>query len=87
MNKHIIVSKKSKVKRKTQQEALVEMLESRGSITSFEAFLLAGITRLAGQILALKKKGFKFKGETIKIKTRYCESYIKRYFLVKKGCL
>lgn len=54
----------------TQCEKILQYIEEKGSITTFEAFTVLGCTRLASRICDLKKLGYKFKTDTEKGKNR-----------------
>lgn len=55
----------------TQCEMIVQWLHDYGSITTFEAFVDLGITRLASRICDLNKQGYKFEKEFKTAKNRY----------------
>lgn len=64
---------------KTQQRVFDYMLEF-GSITSLQAFVDLGESRLSAVIFELKKKGVTISGETKSVKNRFGETrYIKEY--------
>lgn len=64
----------------TQRDAVIDYLNEHGSITQKEAINELGIYRLASRMSELKKEGFKFKKEMVKVPTRYKETtYIARY--------
>lgn len=60
-----------KVKEKSQIMAILSHLKKHKKITSFEAFLKYGSTRLSGHIYILKKRGYKISAKDISKKTRY----------------
>lgn len=69
----------------TQSEMVLEYIEDFGSITTYEAFIELGITRLSARIFDLKKKGYNFKKTMIKKKNRYGKK-IKFYKYELKEC-
>ena len=57
------------------------MLEE-GGITSHDAFVELGETRLSARIFELKKKGVSISSETISVQNRYGEKRsVKKYFI------
>lgn len=57
------------------------MVEEKG-ITSLDAFLELGETRLSARIFELKKKGVNISSETISVQNRYGEKRsVKKYFI------
>lgn len=42
----------------TQEAVILKHLQEHGSITSYEAFMRYGITRLSGRIFDLRRKGY-----------------------------
>lgn len=66
----------------TQTQAILMYLEEHGSITCREADRKLGIMRLPSRINDLKKMGYKFVGEMVKVPTRYGgTTRVKRYRL------
>lgn len=57
--------------RPTQCERILKYLNDFGSITQLEALRDLGIMRLASRISELKKKGYQFNKQRIKVQTRY----------------
>lgn len=55
----------------TQQQAVLNYIKDYGSITSWEAFMDLGVTRLSAYIYLLKKDGYKFKSSNITRTNRY----------------
>lgn len=49
----------------TQKELILRHLEQYGSITSWDAIMEYGVTRLADVIYRLKKDGYRIKSETV----------------------
>lgn len=58
----------------TQWEAVKKHLDEKGSISSFEAYDLYGITRLSHIIYMLRKKGEKIENKHVTKKNRYGHS-------------
>ena len=57
------------------------MVEENG-ITSLDAFVELGETRLSARIFELKKKGVNISSETISVQNRYGEKRsVKKYFI------
>lgn len=57
----------------TQCERVVQYINDWGSITTYDAFLDLGITRLSARIFDLRKQGYRFKVETVTKPNRYGE--------------
>lgn len=57
-------------KKTTQLEVVLMHLERFGTITSFEAFVGYGITRLSAIIYTLRKLGYKIESKTRTTKNR-----------------
>lgn len=55
----------------TQKEMILRHLEEYGKITSFEAFVEYGITRLAARIHDLRADGYKIKSTVQYARNRY----------------
>lgn len=53
-----------------QCELIVQYMTEHGSITTLDAFLDLGITRLASRIHDLKEAGYCIQAENIKVKNR-----------------
>ena len=69
----------------TQIKAILEHLQTHGSITSNEAFKLYGATRLSAIIYILRDKGYEIQSTSEKGKTRYGHhTTYARYIL--RGC-
>lgn len=69
----------------TQENKVLEYIKDFGSITSYQAFLDLGITRLSARIFELKNKGYEFEDEFVKTKNRYNETILyKKYKLIVK---
>lgn len=58
-------------KKMTQQEAVLEHLKTKGSLSSLQAIRLYGCTRLSARILQYKKQGYKFETTNKTTKNRY----------------
>ena len=58
----------------TQREAIIDYITEFGSITPMQAFADLGVTKLATRISEMRKDGWTFKIETIKVKNRYGKS-------------
>ena len=66
---------------KALQRVFDFMLEESG-ITSLDAFVELGETRLSARIFELKKKGVNISSENISVKNRYGEKRsVKKYFI------
>lgn len=57
--------------RKTQQDAVLEWLQTGAGITSFEAFKELGATRLSAIIFSLREKGYDIKTDSVQTKNRF----------------
>ena len=55
----------------TQRQAVLEHLQTHGSITSLEAIQLYGATRLSDIIFNLRKRGYQIITEPFTVKTRF----------------
>ena len=61
---------------------ILRHLQEFGSITSWEAIMEYGCTRLSQYIYLLRKKGFVIEDEVVKSKNRFGESnHFKKYYL------
>lgn len=66
----------------TQNEMLLDYLNKKGSITTYESFTELFITRLSARIYELKKKGYNFEEEWVIKKNRYGKTCsFKKYIL------
>ena len=66
----------------SQCSQVLEYIERFGSITQFEAMRDLGVMRLASRISELRKRGYDFSCEWIKVKNRLGKTCtIKRYSL------
>ena len=55
----------------TQEQRILKHLKENGSITSWEAIMEYGITRISARIFELRKQGYKITNERISTKNRY----------------
>ena len=70
----------------TQTEMILKHLQDYGSITTYEAFMEYGITRLPSRIFDLKSSNYKISDEWIYRKNRYGKKIkFKKYVLEKEG--
>lgn len=60
---------------------LLKYLKAFKSITSLEAINIFGETRLSARIYDLKKQGYKFKREPVRVHARDGWTYVTRYTL------
>lgn len=68
----------------TQNQRLIDYLDSHGSITQLEALNVLGIMRLASRISDLKRKGYHIDSKMDIVTNRYGEKCrVKRYELKK----
>ena len=66
----------------TQTDMVLDYLEKKGSITTWEAYSKLFITRLSAKIYDLKKLGYEFNEEWITKKNRYGRKVnFKKYIL------
>lgn len=65
--------------KKTQREAVIDYLNTYGSITRLDAFMDLGIAELPARICELEKKGYSFNKVRVPFKSRLGRhsSYIK----------
>jgi hypothetical protein len=69
----------------TQGEIILRHLKKYGSITSWEAIMEYGITRLSARIYELRKLGYGFLCEQCTQKNRFGENaHFVKYHLIKK---
>ena len=84
-NKGYIIIEPVDIEAKTQIDAVLEHMQKRGSITSWEAILLYGATRLSGIIFELKKK-YNIIAELIEVKNRFGgKSQVAKYTFIPEG--
>lgn len=68
------------IKLTTREQRVFDYMAEFGSITSLQAFVDIGETRLSGCIFELKKKGINISTSFIKVQNRYGESRsVKQY--------
>lgn len=66
----------------TQEERVLRHLKDFESITSWEAIMEYGITRISARIFTLRQKGYNIKSETINAKNRYDEhTHFTKYYI------
>jgi predicted methyltransferase len=66
----------------TQKQEVLNYMRRHGSITPIQAFKHLGITKLATVVSDLRlKDGVEIEKETVKVKTRYGKTLIKKYSL------
>lgn len=71
------------MKRLSQKQRVINHLEKHGSITTWDAFIKYGITRISAIIFNLKKDGYKFQEEWItRNSKRNGKTQFKKYILV-----
>ena len=68
----------------TQKEQILEHLKEYGSITSWDAIMEYGITRLANYIFLLRNEGHAIPSTNIKVKTRLGRATIIAEYKFKK---
>lgn len=65
------------------ERRVLEWIVDKGSITTLEAFVELGESRISARIFALRKKGYPVVGKQIKVKNRYgADCCVKKYFLL-----
>lgn len=70
----------------SQCKLVLDYIRDFGSITTFDAFIDLGITRLSGRIYNLRKMGYNITDRTEAVKNRRGSTcYVKRYFLDEQG--
>lgn len=68
------------ISKPTQNQRILEYIDTFGSITQLEALQDLGVMRLASRVSDLRKKGHGITSEIVGVKNRYGETcYIKRY--------
>lgn len=66
----------------TQEERVLRHMKAFDGITSWEAFMDYGITRLSAKIFSLRERGYKIKDEWVEKTNRFGEPVrFKKYFL------
>ena len=75
--------KKTEVVLNTTQQRVFDYITEFGSITSLQAFVDLGESRLSARVWELKDKGIKIDSEMIEVENRFHEKrHVKRYFIV-----
>lgn len=69
------------MKKESRMVRLLKYLKTFKNITSLEAINMFGETRLSARIYDLKKQGYKFKTETVRVMSRDGWTYVARYTL------
>ena len=59
------------MEKETHYDRILRHLKDYGSITSWEAFMEYGNTRLSATIFLLRKDGYDIKSEKVSVKNRY----------------
>lgn len=67
----------------TKEIKVLKYLKEYGSITPMEALKYCGSYRLSAVIYKLKKLGYQFDTERVRVKTRDGFSYVAKYTLVR----
>lgn len=70
-----------------QTERIVDYINTFGSISSKEAFVDLGVTRLSARIADLKDEGYEFEDEWETSKNRYGEAVSYKRFRFKDGAV
>lgn len=74
--------KKTEVVLNTTQQRVFDYITEFGSITSLQAFVDLGESRLSARVWELKDKGIKIDSEMIEVENRFHEKrHVKRYFI------
>lgn len=68
-------------KKESRIVKILKYLKTFKNITSLEAINMFGETRLSARIYDLKKKGYKFKTESVRVMSRDGWTYVARYTL------
>lgn len=63
----------------TRKERLLDYLKENKTLTSLEAIRLFGETRLSARIYDLKKNGYRFNKQSIRVPTRDGWTYVAQY--------
>lgn len=71
------------MKRRTQQDAVLEYLKTYGKITSNDAIYELHITRLADVIYKLRRKGYEIESVTEMVDTDYGRTEISIYRMLR----
>lgn len=74
--------KKTEVYLNTTQKRIFDYITEFGSITSLQAFVDLGESRLSVRVWELKDKGIKIDSEMVEVENRFHEKrHVKRYFI------
>ena len=74
--------KKTEVYLNTTQKRIFDYITEFGSITSLQAFVDLGESRLSARVWELKDKGIKIDSEMVEVENRFHEKrHVKRYFI------
>lgn len=69
----------------TQEEKVLRHLKQFGSITSWEAIMEYGITRLSAKIFNLRKEGYEIESERVTTKNRFDENCTFAKYMLKNS--
>lgn len=69
----------------SQNEMIIKYLNDFGSITTYEAFMELGITRLSARISEIKDMGYKLDEEWLTRKNRYNKTVSFKKYILKKN--
>lgn len=70
------------IKLNTTQQRVFDYLTKFGSITTIQAFVDLGESRLSARIWELRNKGVNISSETIEVKNRFKEKrHVKKYWI------
>lgn len=69
----------------TQEKEVLDYLRKIGSITSWEAIVEFGATRLSAIIYNLRKKGYNIETNDIIVKNRYGNATVIAKYVLKEG--
>lgn len=69
----------------TQHTLIIDYMREHGSISTYEAFIELGITKLTTRISELRKAGFKIRGVTVSELNRFGKPVTyNRYYLIEE---
>lgn len=69
----------------TQEKEVLDYLRKVGSITSWEAIVEFGATRLSAIIYNLRKKGYNIETNDVIVKNRYGNATVIAKYVLKEG--
>lgn len=69
------------MEKRTRKQKILKYLQTFKTLTSLEAINIFGETRLSARIYDLKKQGYKFKTESVRVMSRDGWTYVARYTL------